>query len=88
MITDAILGVLFAAARAVVGLIPDWTAPSFVDQISAKAEQAGDLAAGFGAWVPWGAAITVMTAVIATFATINGVRLLLWLWSKLPVIGR
>ncbi len=88
MITDAILAVIFTAARAVVSLIPDWTPPAFVALIHDKVHTFGGMASGFSAWVPWGAVSTVLTVVITTFTTINAVRLALWLWSKLPVVGR
>jgi hypothetical protein len=88
MITDALLAVLFGAARLVVGLIPDWTPPSFIAEIHDKVHTFGGMAAGFSAWVPWPAVSNVLSVIITTFTTINAVRLGLWLWSKLPVVGR
>jgi hypothetical protein len=88
VITAGLLSVLFAAGTLVTGLIPDWTAPAFITSLPGYVGDFGDVAGGFAAWVPLTTALTVIGAVLGTFTLMNGVRFSLWLWSKLPVVGK
>jgi hypothetical protein len=79
--------VLFTAARAFVAIVPDWTPPDVFSGLGGYATTLGEQAAGFSNWVPISLAATVVFSVATLFATINGVKLLLWLWDKVPVVG-
>jgi hypothetical protein len=75
------------AVAAVLALLPSWTAPSWVTSLPTTAATVGSYMGGFQYWLPWEELVLVTGAVLGLFLIVSGARLVLWLWSLVPVIG-
>jgi hypothetical protein len=87
VITSAVLGLLTSVAELVLDVIPDFTLPSWFSSLPTTAGNLGSMMGGFGNWIPWGAILQVLTTVVGLVVTVIGVRVALWVWSKVPWIG-
>lgn len=88
MIVEGLLVFLVTAVKLVLLAVPDWTPPSELLALSDLASQVGGMAAGVSSWVPW-STVTVCGLTVATAWTmVYGIRLVLFLFGKLPWIGK
>jgi len=88
MITDLIIHAGISLLRVVLDALPTWTLPSVFSDLHSRAVSVGTTAGGLSAWIPWGTVTTVMTACVAVWGLAIGARLTLWLWSKVPGVGK
>jgi len=88
VIIDLIFSVLFVAARGFLDLLPSWTAPAFLGSLDGYATTVGGYASGVAYWVPFDTAGTVVAGCAALYGIVTGARLALWLWAKLPFVGK
>ena len=88
MIVDSILIGLVSFAKLIVGLIPDWTPPSALTSLHDEAAALGVYASAVSYWVPLDTAATLIAAILALYLTVAGARLTLWIYSKVPGVGK
>jgi hypothetical protein len=87
VIVDVILSAVTALVVAVLNLIPDYTLPSWLENLPATAAAFGASLGGYGNWIPWSSLLQVVGAVFTVVVLVVGARLALWLWSKVPFLG-
>jgi hypothetical protein len=87
VIVDAILTAVTTLVVFVLNLIPDYTLPSWLENLPATAAAFGASLAGYGNWIPWAALLQVVGAVFTIVGLVVAARLALWLWSKVPFLG-
>ena len=69
------------------GLFPTLTLPSWVTTSVQGLFDFMSTASGLGNWIPWAVIGSVVGFVITWFLAVFGVKLVLLIWSKIPVIG-
>ncbi len=78
MITEGIIRLFVGLVRGVIALLPDGSAPGWLDNGSGALAQVWAVGAGMGAWIPWATVSQVFAAVMASVVigfTIKGIRI-------------
>jgi hypothetical protein len=87
MITEFFINLFFGFMQWVVSLLPTWTAPGELTGLDDSVNGWFGQFAGIGVWVPW-TAVAIAFGLVAAAAIFNvGARLVLWLYSVIPVFG-
>jgi len=87
MITEALLNIVFGPVTWILGMLPDWSPGPELVNLDTSVNGWFDQFAGIGVWVPWPIVGTAIAAVLAA-ALFNVVaRLVLWIYSLVPVFG-
>jgi hypothetical protein len=68
MVTDAVIGFFFNVINSVLGLLPTITVPDWLSSADGPIATVLGYAGSMGAWFPSTLVLTVVTAVLATWA--------------------
>jgi hypothetical protein len=86
MIVDAIVGLGVGLLTGLLALLPDVEPPDLSGAVAAI-----DGIAAYTGWLnkyfPVAEAITILGIVVTVYTGMYVVKFLLWVWSKIPVIG-
>ena len=83
MIVDAIVGVLTSVITFLLGLLPSWSAPSWLtgsgpDTLAGLSGQLGSWLSGWDAWIPWTWVAAGVAAMFAVALVTVAVRVAMW----------
>ena len=87
MITEWLLTICLSIVEFIVGLLPEWEVPDFMQEFASGIADLFDMINGFGAWAPFAYLGILFGVILTTWSVTAIIKLVLRAASHIPGAG-